>query len=280
MTRRIPKNPHLKTLEQALAVHFGWQPGAMRDAILQAVSSKAARLGLDEVSYCRMAAVSSGELQALAEEVAPADSRFFRSPEQFAALRERVLPELLPERATTRRLRFWCAASGTGEEAYSLAIVVREVLSGAEDWRVEIFASDLRGQAIMAASRGRYQASAIRRVEASLRNRYFIGLEQDREVDVIPLVRRMVTFRRANLSEPHVWRQLPGPYDLILCQSLLLYFHPRAIEVVVERVAEALAPGGYLVVSPTEADLISRTRFRPVESLPDGFFQVRTGSRD
>ena len=98
-----------------------------------------------------MAAASSGELHAVAEEVAPGESRFFREPEQFEALRERVVAELVASRAASRRLRLWCAAAGTGEEAYSLAMVVREAVPAVEDWRVDLFASDLRGQAIMAA---------------------------------------------------------------------------------------------------------------------------------
>lgn len=280
MTRRAPKNPHLKTLEQALAARFGWQPGALREALVAAVVSKSARLGFDEVSYCRVAAASNGELQALAEDVAPGDSRFFRAPEQYDALRERVLSELVVARGASRRLRLWCVAAGSGEEAYSVAVTVREAVPAVEDWRVELFASDLRGNAIMAASRGRYRASALRAIDPTLRNRYFIGIDEpapDREFDVIPLVRRMVTFRRANLYEPHIWRQLPGPYDVIVCQSLLLYFHPRAVELVVDRLAAALAPGGYLMVSPVESDLISRTAMRPVESLPAGFFRSREG---
>jgi chemotaxis protein methyltransferase CheR len=282
VTRRAPKNPHLKTLEQALAARFGWQPGALRDAVLATVASKADRLGLDEVSYCRMAAASGGELQAFAEEVAPDESRFFREPEQFEALRERVLPELVAARSSARRLRLWCAAAGTGEEPYSLAMIVREAVPAIEDWRVELFASDLRGQAILSGSRGRYRATAIRAIDPTLRNRYFMGVDEpgpDREFDVIPLVRRMVTFRRANLFEPHIWRQIPGPYDLILCENLLLYFHPRAAEVLVDRLAEALAPGGYLAVSSIEADMISRAVFRPVESLPVGFFRAQTGGQ-
>jgi chemotaxis protein methyltransferase CheR len=281
VTRRVPKNPHLRTLEQALAARFGWQPGAMRDAVLSAVASKADRLGLDEVSYCRMAAASGGELQAFAEEVAPDESKFFREPEQFEALRERVLPELAAARAASRRLRLWSVAGGTGEEPYSLAMTVREAVPAIEEWRVDLFASDLRGNAVMAASRGRYRATAVRPIDPTLSNRYFMGVDEpgpDREFELIPLVRRMVTFRRANLFEPHVWRQLPGPYDLILCQNLLIYFHPRAVDIVVDRLAEALAPEGYLVVSPMEVDLISRALFRPAESLPTGFF--RTRSRD
>lgn len=279
VTRRLLRNPHLKSLEQALASRFGWQPDSrLRDTILGFVSKKALRLGLDDVSYCRMAAMSLGELHALAEEIADGETRFFRSMDHVEALRTRVLPELIALRKPQRKLRLWSAACSTGEEAYSLAMLVRDVLPTTDDVRVELFASDLRGQAIMAASRARFRASSIRMIDPTIRNRYFIGLEEpsvDREFELIPIVRRMVTFRRANLCEPHVWRQLPGPYDLIQCQNLLLYFHPRAVENVVERLARILAPEGYLIVDRTEVELISRVLFRPVQTLPNGFFQRR-----
>lgn len=282
MSRRAPKNPHLKTLEQALAARYGWQPGVLRDAVVATVSRKADRLGLDEVSYCRMAAASGGELQAFAEEVAPADSRFFREPSHFEALRSRVVPELVAARAPARKLRMWSVASAGGEEPYSLAMVVRETVPQIEEWRVEIFASDLRGHAIMSGTRARYAASHVRAIDPTVRNRYFMGVDEpgpDRELDLIALVRRMVTFRRANLCEPHVWRQIPGPYDLILCENLLVYFHARAVEVLVDRLAAAVAPDGYLVVDPAEVGLIPRVAFRPAETLPAGFFRLATGDR-
>jgi chemotaxis methyl-accepting protein methylase len=273
--KRLPKNPHLKTLEQALADRFGWQPGLVRDQLVAAASSKADRLGLDVVSYCRMAAASSGELQALAEEVAIGETRFFRESEQFEALRDRVLADVLAARASARRARFWSVACSTGEEPYSLALLVRDALPPDEEWRVELFASDLRGNAIMSASRGRYRAAALRRLWPGLRDRYFIGIDEpgpNREFELIPLVRRMVTFRRANVCEPHVWRQIPGPYDLIVCENLLVYFHRLAVEQTVERLVAALAPGGILMVSPAEASLVSRAGLRAVEVLPRGFF--------
>ena len=280
MTRKLHKNPHLKTLEQALAERFGWQPGgAMRETIVATVASKAIRLGLDEVSYCRMAALSSGELQALAEEVAPGETRFFREEDQARALRERVLPQLIAQRKAERRLRIWSVACSTGEEAYSLAMLVRDVLPPGEDWRIDILASDLRGQAIIAGSRGRYRASAVRAIDPTLRNRYFIGVDEpgpDREFELIPLVRRMVTFRRANVCEPHIWRQLPGPWDLIVCEHLLVYFHRLAVEQTTQRLAAALAAGAYLMIDPIETGLLSHASLRPVESLPSGFLRRST----
>jgi len=280
--KRPAKNPHLKTLELALADRFGWHPGPVREPLVSVVEGKADRLGLDVVSYCRMAAAASGELQALAEEIAVGETRFFREVEQFEAIRERVLPSLLVARAAVRRLRIWSVACSTGEEAYSLAMLVRDALPPTEEWRVEIFASDLRGNAIMRGTRARYAASSLRRIDSTMRNRYLIGVEEtgpNREHDLIPLVRRMVAFRRANVVEPYVWRQIPGPYDLIVCENLLLYFHRLAVDQTVARLTESLSPDGYLMVSPAEAPLVSRGELKPLESYPRGFFSKSVALR-
>lgn len=277
MSRRPPKNPHLKTLEAALAEHFGWQPGgAIRDAILSVLTRKADRICVDEVSYCRMASRSPGELNALAEEVAPGDTAFFRDEAQVEALAERVVPGLVAARAAEHRLRIWSAAASTGEEAYSLAILAREALPPDSDFRVEILATDLQGQAIVAASRGRYRASQIRGMDATLRNRYFIGVDEpgpDRAFDVLPLVRRLVLFRRVNLCDANAWRLVIGSFDLISCQNVLVYFHPRAANELLERLSSALAVGGYLVVAASEAALVTNRELVADPTLPAGFFR-------
>ncbi len=277
MSRRLPKNPHLKTLETSLAEHFGWQPGGqIREALVAAISRKADRIGVDEVSYCLMASTSMGELNALAEEIAPADTSFFRDAEQSEALAERVVPELVSARAGSHRLRFWSSAASTGEEAYSLAILAREALPPDGDWRIEILATDLQGHAVVAASRGRYSASQIRGIDSTLRNRYFIGVDEpgpDRVFDVLPLVRRLVLFRRVNLCDASAWRLVIGSFDLISCQNVLLYFHPRAVRDLLERLRTALVPGGYLLVAAAEAPLVVLQGLESDPTLPAGFFR-------
>lgn len=277
MSRRLPKNPHLKTLETALAEQFGWQPGGpIRESLVATIARKADRIGVDEVSYCLMASTSPGELNALAEEIAPGNTSFFQDEGQSEALTERVVPDLVTARTSTRRLRFWSAAASTGEEAYSLAILAREALPPDTDWRVEILATDLQGQAVVAASRGRYSASRIRGIDATLRNRYFIGVDEpgpDRVFDVLPLVRRLVLFRRVNLCDATAWRLVIGSFDLILCRNVLLYFHPRAVGDLLERLRSALAPGGYLVVAAAEAPLVNLQGLDSDPTLPAGFFR-------
>jgi chemotaxis protein methyltransferase CheR len=263
--RRAVKNPHLRSLEQALAQHFGWQPNsAIRETIAALLAIKSERTGLDEVSYCRLAATSTGELQALAEELAPQDSSGFRLDAAMEALRDEVLPELAAARAAARRLRIWCAGCGSGEEVYLTAMLVRDVLALGDEWAVELWGSDLRGRALVTASRGRYRAAAVRGLDPTWRNRYFIGVDEpgpDRELEMIPLMRRAVSFRRSNLTDPGVWSQLDGPVDLIVCRNVLLYFHQRAAELFVERAARALAEDGYLIVSPNENGLVGHAGF-------------------
>jgi Methylase of chemotaxis methyl-accepting proteins len=108
-----------------------------------------------------VAAQSPGELHSIAEEIALGETSFFREPEQFRALWHLVLPELMEKRAGTKRLRLWSAGCSTGEEPYSLAMILEDLLGEAPDWRIEILAVDLRSKALLHASQGRYtQGSA------------------------------------------------------------------------------------------------------------------------
>jgi chemotaxis protein methyltransferase CheR len=269
-------NPHLKPLEQVLAARYGWQGGATwRDHLLAAIDRKAAKLGLDDLVYSRMAATSPGEQEALAEIICNSETRFFREPEQFEALRQRVIPELIAVRGKERRLDLWCAACSTGEEAYSLAIVVNEGLPAGGHWKPQLMATDLRGSAIMAASQGSYPQSSIRLIDADLRHRYFVRGDmhgRERHYSIEPNLRKMITFRRANIYDAKFWKHIHRPFDLIVCNNLLLYFHALAIRQTVERFAEALRPGGRLVVMKNEAGYIRHSRLKGDSELPVGFF--------
>jgi chemotaxis protein methyltransferase CheR len=272
-------NPHIKPLEQVLAARYGWQGGATwRDHLLAAIERKSSKLGLDQLAYCRMAITSQGEQEALAEIICNSETRFFREPEQFDALRHRLIPEWVATRGKERRLDLWCAACSTGEEAYSLAIVVNEGLPVGAALKPHLMATDLRGSAIIAASQGSYPQSALRMIDADLRHRYFVKGEmhgRERHYIVEPMLRKMIAFRRANVYDPKFWKHIQHPFDLIVCNNLLLYFHALAIRQTVERFAEALRPGGRLIVMKNEAGYIRHRQLKPDLQLPEGFF-VRT----
>lgn len=268
-------NPHLRTLENTLSSTYGWALTSTFRAMLQeVVSSKAQRLGLDEITYCRMAVKSGGELQSVAEGVISRETLFFRDPEQYRALHTLVLPALIERRQTDRKLRLWSAGCSTGEEPFSLAMLVECLLTDRENWRVEILAVELSSKLLMEANLGRYPNSQLVNVEAEFRERFFSTppsgtaglLELDRRV------RRNVKFRHANLYDAQLWQFLPGQFDLIVCSQVLCQMHHTGIHQTLGRVHQALAPHGYFMVSPTEASLVVSSRLKPARTLPSGFF--------
>ncbi len=277
MAARQTTNSDVKSLEQALAARFGWQIGAHgRDELLEAITIKADRLKLDRLAYCRLAIASTGELEVLAEMVSNSETRFFRDSEQFRALGEKIIPALINERATERRFDIWSAACSTGEEPYSLAILLRESLPEAESWKLNLFATDLRGSAIISASQGRYRASTISGVDSRIRDNYFIEAGtngRETSFDIAPEVRRMVAFRRANIYDPQFWRNVKPEFDLIICNNLLIYFHALAVRQTIERIAGVLRRGGLLSVMKNEVDYVNHPSLRLDGSLPGAFFR-------
>ncbi|HVG18882.1 MAG TPA: CheR family methyltransferase [Blastocatellia bacterium] len=271
-------NPHIKPLEQALAARYGWQGGTpwRREKLMAAVDNKASKLGMDEFAYCRMAATSSAELEVLAELISNSETRFFREPDQFAALKETVVPHLIQARAKERRLDLWSAACSTGEEAYSLAILVCESLPEGAQWETNLMATDLRGPAIIYASQGSYPSSAIRMIDPQIRHKYFVkaGMSgRERQYEVVPALRKMVAFRRANVYDSKFWKNLNHHFDLIICNNLLLYFHALAVEQTVARIAGVLKRGGILMVMKNETNYVDHPRLKLETSLPGSFFR-------
>lgn len=269
-------NPHyVRTLEQSLTAAFGWKAIAeWRDKLIVEIQRKAHRLGISEDAYCQSAIASPTELQTLAELVSNNETRFFREVEQMNALRQQVIPELLERKATTRALNIWSVACSTGEEVYSVAMIVKEMLP--DNWRVKLLATDLRGQAIIQATKGRYLASSLTFVEAKLRQRYFTEAEQNgREpaYEIAREVKNLVTFRRANLCDVTFWKSLQQTFDLILCNNLLLHFHPLAVKKMVARMVNTLESGGLLTVTKKEAMFIEHSELKAERSLSGAFFK-------
>lgn len=264
----------LRRLEEALAEHYGWaiSPSACAK-ISTAVARKSGRLHVAPEEYCKLAAASESELLSLVEEAAVGETYFFREPTQFNYLREEILPELI-SRAADHRPRLWSAACSTGEEAFSLAITFDQAKPPRVDTAVEIFATDVRNRALLAASRAHYHVPSLRMVNAKMRTRYFEHTGDTPEAPlngrytVISDVRRLVTFRRVNLLDAIFWKGVAHRFDLITCSNLLLYFHNVAARQMVERLSRSLREGGYLMVAPAESSLVEHARLKPVKDCP------------
>lgn len=188
-------------------------------------------------------------------------TEFFRDSEIFDALSERALPDLIAQaRAHGNELRIWSAGCATGEEAYSLAILVAEALGEElEQFRVQIFATDVDADALAFARRGIYSAEATASMPEALRSRYFFQLDGDYEVT--KQLRGLVVFGLHDLG-----RQAPFPHlDLVVCRNVLIYFTQTLQTRALHLFAFALRPGGYLALGKAETIHPLEAYFAPAD---------------
>jgi chemotaxis protein methyltransferase CheR len=198
----------------------------------------------------------SPEWRRLASHLTVGETYFFRDHALFEALERQVLPSLIATHRAegTLRLRLWSAGCATGEEPYSLAILLDRLLPDRPDWALTILATDINTEALEKARRGCYREWSFRETPPWVRDRYF-HRHGGETFELDARIRRMVTFAPLNLAEdgyPSVVTNTSA-MDLILCRNVLMYFTREAQRAAVVRLRRALVTGGWLVVSPSEA---------------------------
>jgi chemotaxis protein methyltransferase CheR len=174
---------------------------------------------------------------------------FFRDREPFEAFRTSILPELLAARARARRIRLWSAACSTGQEPYSLAMILDEEARRLTGWSVDIIASDIADAVLKRAREGVYtHFEAQRGIPIAHLARYFTKRKDHWAIN--QNIKARVEFRNQNLIRD--FSQL-GVFDVIFCRNVLIYFAPEQKRDVLARLARALAPDGYLVLGAAES---------------------------
>ncbi|NOX38404.1 MAG: protein-glutamate O-methyltransferase CheR [Calditrichaeota bacterium] len=204
------------------------------------------------------------ELQQLINQITINETFFFRNEAQLEALERHIFPELF-RRARQRpgkSIRIWSAACSTGEEPYTLAILLQEkfrpLLTGI---RVEILATDINSQVLQKARQGLYRDYAVRKIAPGLLQRYF--QPQSTGYQIAPEIRQMVQFRQLNLMDRWNMQQIRG-MDVIICANVLLYFDERSKRQVVNSLYDSLNPGGYLLLGYSESLYGVSHAFKPV----------------
>ncbi len=176
------------------------------------------------------------------------ETSFFRDFHPFEALRKFVLPDLMSRRAAQRELRVWCAASSSGQEPYSLAMLIRENFPHLANWKLHILATDISTDILARAREGRYSQLEVNRgLPATLLVKYF----QKRGYDwyLCDDIRRMVDYQALNLADP--WPSLPS-LDLVLLRNVLIYFGMETKKAVLSKVRKILKPDGYFFLGAAE----------------------------
>lgn len=201
------------------------------------------------------------------------ETSFFRDRAPFDEFREQILPELIAARANERRIRIWCAACSTGQEAYSIAMTLEHEARALRGWNVEILATDLSHSAIVAARRGVYSQFEIQRgLSTSQMLRYFHRHEEHWRVN--EHLRARIGFRQFNLLDD---LDVLGKFDIVLCRNVLLYFAPDAKSEALSRLCGVLASDGWLVLGAAETMGESNRLFAP--ALGDGVWRPRAVGR-
>jgi chemotaxis protein methyltransferase CheR len=203
----------------------------------------------------------------LFDAVSTNETHFFREPQHFAFLRDVAFPEWdrrAAEGARSRRVRIWSAACATGQEVYSLAMLAEDRFPAAAGWDVEILATDLSVRALEAARAGLWPIDQHREIPERYLKAYMLkGVDrQQGKMKAGPTIRALVRFARVNLNNDVY--PVGGPFDVIFCRNVLIYFDAQAKVRVVERLTEYLAPGGYLVLGQVESATGLTDRLRAV----------------
>jgi len=222
-----------------------------RDSLGYGVAERMRATGDPDVAayLSRVEAPGSAELQPLVDEVTIQETHFFRNPPQIRALREHVLPELVARADTRgRRIRIWSAGCSTGEEPYTVAMALRELLPITAGWDVKVIGTDISAGALQAARTATYGRRALQLATPRQLARFFTPTDDGRH-QVRPEVRELVEFRHHNLAQ-----EAPPDdgLDLVLCRNVTIYFSRDTTRALVRRLHGALRDGGYLFLGHSE----------------------------
>jgi chemotaxis protein methyltransferase CheR len=201
------------------------------------------------------------------------ETSFFRDIHPFETLKKTVLPELIACRSRTEQLNIWCAASSSGQEPYSLAILLHEYFPELARWRITISATDISQPMLQRSQAGSYsQVEVNRGLPTPLLLRWFRQDGAQWRLD--ERIRRAVTFSQLNLIQPS-WPAMPE-WDLVLLRNVMIYFETDVKRAILGRVARVLSPGGFLLLGGAETTLNLNEQFYRDEALKSGFYRLKS----
>jgi chemotaxis protein methyltransferase CheR len=216
------------------------------------------------------APLSNGLQQQVVEAMVTTETTFFRDLHPFETLRKSVIPELVRKRQNERCLNIWCAACSTGQEPYSLALLLREHFPELVSWKVKILATDLSRDVLARAREGRYSQIEVNRgLPAALLVKHF--RQHGTSWQLHDDMRRMVDFQELNLVR--AWPPLPR-MDLVFLRNVMIYFSVDTKKTILGRMKNVLQPDGYLLLGGAETTFNLNDSYQRLEQFKGGFYQV------
>jgi len=267
-----------KVIYQRAGIHF---PDGKKYILESRLSHRLTELEMEDfdqyIAFLTMGPYQTDEFQEMFNRITINETSFFRNEPQLDIFEKRILPELLDARKNTKRLRIWSAACSTGEEPYTLAILIHRTLGvRLADWRVEILGTDISERAVDAAIEGKYTDYAMRSTHASIRDRYF--KHEGPYWFLSDQIKPMVSFEVQNLKD-RLAAKRHGTWDVIFCRNVMIYFDDQMKSQVLNTFADQLADDGTLFIGHSET---IRAGEAPFASLPiaAGFCYQKTGKQN
>lgn len=265
-------DPLLSALSALLSTRIGLHfPKARWGDLERGIAAASPAFGMRDAASCAQRLLSAPlthrEIEILASHLTVGETYFFREPRSLEIFEQQILPALLQARAhDARRLRIWCAGCCTGEEPYSIAMLLDRLIPEREAWHVTLLATDINPAFLRKAAEGEYGDWSFRATPDWIRARYF-KRKRDGRYELHPRIRKKVTFSYLNLAED-VYPSLSNntnAMDVIFCRNVLMYFTAERVSAVIGQLYRSLADGGWLIVSPAETSSAVFSRFARVE---------------
>lgn len=249
--------------------------GYLLESRLNPVARKWGRPSLEALAQALRATQDPKLVKDVVEAMTTHETSFFRDGKPFELFKAVVLPCMVKNRTARRAFRIWCAASSSGQEPYTLAMLLREhaVALGCAGWAVDIVATDISSAVLEQAKRGCYSQFEVQRgLPVQLLVKYF---EQKPEGWVLKEdIRKMVRFQQFNLLDP---MEGLGVFDIVFCRNVLIYFDEKNKGDILRRISGRMAPDGFLFLGGAETVLGISDVFRPAEQHR-GLYVLQKGS--
>jgi chemotaxis protein methyltransferase CheR len=239
------------------------------------LSTLAQRNGFGDLGrlLARLRDANGGPLEyKVVEALTTNETLFFRDAHPFDALEKTIIPELLARNAARKHLRIWSAACSTGQEPYSIAMLLRECIPQVDSWKIDILATDISDTVLEQARHGIYNHIEVNRgLPAGRLAKYFEQTAAGWRL--VPQIRQMVKFERMNLIGR--W-PLQQPFHIVLLRNVMIYFDTQLRKTILVKMADQLAPGGYLFMGAGETPVALSNRFEVVAIGRTAVYRLKT----
>lgn len=276
-------DPSYQRLKNQLIASTGLAFYLDRDSeLIELIQRRLSELQLrDCTSYTKLLAdsvVGEAEMNILITKLTIGETSFFRDAEQFTAIRDVILPDILERKQSSKQIRIWSAGCATGAEPYSLAIMLaRDMADRIAGWEIRIVATDLNRDFLTRAEEGKFRSWALRSTPDEVRRECFS--QEGQTWTIHPRYKQWISFRQMNLVESELSTRRGEEFDLILCRNVMIYFSPDSNRRLIGKFYQALDDDGWLVVGSSEHNLENYKNFSGVDATGARIYQKRAAER-